>query len=149
MRNIGIQPLLDAIIHCLPSPSDRGPAKGIHPVTKAEETRNPTAEESFSAFVFKTVADPYAGKLTIFRVWSGILESDATLYNANKQAKERFGQILQLEGKNQESVEAVGPGEIAAVAKLRETTTWDTLCEEKKPIIYQSISLSIPRCLLP
>jgi elongation factor G len=90
------------------------------------------------------VADPYAGKLTIFRVWSGTLQPDSTLYNANRQAKERFGQILQLEGKNQKPVESVGPGEIAAVAKLRETTTWDTLCDEKKPILYQGISLPIP-----
>jgi elongation factor G len=90
------------------------------------------------------VADPYAGKLTIFRVWSGTLQPDGTLYNATRQVKERFGQILQLEGKNQKPAESVGAGEIAAVAKLRETTTWDTLCDEKKPILYQGISLPIP-----
>jgi len=144
LKNTGIQPLLDAIIQCLPSPIDRGPAKGIHPATKEEESRQPLEEEPFSAFVFKTVADPYAGKLTIFRVWSGNLRSDSTLYNANKDAKERFGQILQLEGKNQKSIESAGPGDIVAVAKLRETTTWDTLGDEKKPILYQGISLPIP-----
>ena len=144
LKNTGIQPLLDAIIQCLPSPIDRGPAKGIHPATKEEESRQPLEEEPFSAFVFKTVADPYAGKLTIFRVWSGNLRSDSTLYNANKGAKERFGQILQLEGKNQKSIESAGPGDIVAVAKLRETTTWDTLGDEKKPILYQGISLPIP-----
>ena len=144
LKNMGIQPLFDAIIQCLPSPIDRGPAKGIHPATKEEESRQPLEEEPFSAFVFKTIADPYAGKLTIFRVWSGNLRSDSTLYNANKDAKERFGQILQLEGKNQKSIESAGPGDIVAVAKLRETTTWDTLGDEKKPILYQGISLPIP-----
>ena len=144
LKNMGIQPLLDAIIQCLPSPIDRGPAKGIHPATKEEESRQPLEEEPFSAFVFKTVADPYAGKLTIFRVWSGNLQSDSNLYNANKDTKERFGQILQLEGKNQKPIESAGPGDIVAVAKLRETTTWDTLGDEKKPILYQGISLPIP-----
>ncbi len=144
LKNIGIQLLLDAILQYLPSPVDRGVSKGTHPATQAEEIRKPSEEEPFSAFVFKTVADPYAGKLTIFRVWSGTLQPDATLYNANKGVKERFGQILQLEGKNQKPVESVGAGEIAAVAKLRETTTWDTLCDEKKPILYPSISLPIP-----
>jgi elongation factor G len=144
LKNMGIQPLLDAIIQCLPSPIDRGPAKGIHPATKEEESRQPLEEEPFSAFVFKTVADPYAGKLTIFRVWSGNLQSDSNLYNANKDTKERFGQILQLEGKNQKPIESAGPGDIVAVAKLRETTTWDTLGDEKKPILYQGITLPIP-----
>ena len=144
LKNMGVQPLLDAILQYLPSPSDREPAKGINVVTKAEEIRKPEEGEPFSAFVFKTVADPYAGKLTIFRVWSGTLQPDGTLYNATRQARERFGQILQLEGKNQKPVESVGAGEIAAVAKLRETTTWDTLCDEKKPILYQGISLPIP-----
>ena len=144
LKNLGIQPLLDAIIQCLPSPIDRGPIKGTRPVTKGEESRQPLEGEPFSAFVFKTVADPYAGKLTIFRVWSGTLQPDSNLYNANKDTKERFGQILQLEGKNQKPMESAGPGDIVAVAKLRETTTWDTLCDEKKPILYQGISLPIP-----
>ena len=144
LKNIGVQPLLDAVVQLLPSPMDRGPAKGTHPATKAEETRNPKEEEPFSAFIFKTVADPYAGKLSIFRVWSGTLQADSTLYNASKGVRERFGQILQLEGKNQKPVESVGPGDIAAVAKLKETTTWETLCDEKKPIVYPTLSLPIP-----
>jgi len=144
LKNMGVQPLLDAIVQYLPSPLDRGPTKGIHPATKAEEIRQPEEQGPFSAFVFKTVADPYAGKLTIFRVWSGLLQPDSTLYNANREVKERFGQILQLEAKNQKPVESVGPGDIAAVAKLKETTTWDTLCDEKKPILYQGISLPLP-----
>ncbi|HYB20370.1 MAG TPA: elongation factor G [Thermodesulfobacteriota bacterium] len=144
LRNVGIQSLLDAITQYLPSPLDRGPSKGTNPSTKAEEVRQPKEEEPFSAFVFKTVADPYAGKLNIFRVWSGTLQADSTLYNANKGVKERFGQILQIEGKNQRPIESVGPGDIAAVAKLRETTTWETICDEKKSIIYPSITLPIP-----
>jgi len=144
LKNMGIQPLLDAILQCLPSPVDRGASKGVHPATKVEESRKPEEGEPFSAFVFKTVADPYAGKLTIFRVWSGTLQPDSTLFNANKGVKERFGQILQLEGKSQKPVESVGPGEIAAVAKLRETTTWDSLGDEKKPILYPGLSLPIP-----
>jgi elongation factor G len=144
LKNMAIQPLLGAIIECLPSPLDRGPAKGAHPSTKAEETRNPGEDEPFSAFIFKTVADPYAGKLSIFRVWSGTLQPDGTLYNANKGARERFGQILQIEGKNQKPVESVGPGDIAAVAKLKETTTWETLSDEKKPIVYPAISFPLP-----
>ncbi len=144
LRNIGIPHLLDAFIQSLPSPLDRGPVKGIHPITKAEESRKPEEDEPFSAFVFKTVADPYAGKLTIFRVWSGSLQPDGNLYNANKGVRERFGQILQLEGKNQKPIESAGPGDIAAVSKLRETTTWDTLCDEKKPILYSGFDLPIP-----
>ncbi len=144
LKNIGIPQLLDAVIQVFPSPVDRGPVKGVHPVNKGEEIRKPEDNDPFSAFVFKTVADPYAGKLTIFRVWSGTLVPDGTLYNANKGARERFGQILQLEGKNQKPIDSVGPGDIAAVAKLRETTTWDTLCDEKKPIIYSGFELPIP-----
>ena len=144
LKNMGIQPLLTAIIDCLPSPLDRGPAKGTHPSTKAEELRNPGEDEPFSAFIFKTVADPYAGKLSIFRVWSGTLLPDGTLYNANKGVRERFGQILQIEGKNQKPVESAGPGDIAAVAKLKETTTWETMSDEKKPIVYPAISLPLP-----
>ncbi len=144
LRNMGIQPFLAAIIEGLPSPLDRGPAKGTHPSSKAEEVRNPGEGEPFSAFIFKTVADPYAGKLSIFRVWSGTLQPDGTLYNANKGARERFGQILQIEGKNQKPVESAGPGDIAAVAKLKETTTWETLSDEKKPIVYPAISFPLP-----
>jgi elongation factor G len=144
LRNIGIPQLLDAVIQCLPSPEDRGPVKGANGATQAEEIRKPEEKEPFSAFVFKTLADPYAGKLTIFRIWSGVLQADSTIFNANKQVKERFGQILQLEGKAQKPIEAAGTGDIVAVAKLRETTTWDSLCDEKKPIVYPSMALPIP-----
>ncbi len=144
LKNMGVQNLMDAIVQGLPSPTDRGPAKGTKPVNQAEETRQPKEDDPFSAFIFKTVADPYAGKLSIFRVWSGTLQADGTLYNANKGVKERFGQILQIEGKNQKPIESVGPGDIAAVAKLKETTTWETICDEKKPIVYTHISFPIP-----
>jgi elongation factor G len=144
LRNIGIPQLLDAVIQCLPSPEDRGPVKGVSGATQAEEIRKPEEKEPFSAFVFKTLADPYAGKLTIFRIWSGVLQADSTIFNANKQVKERFGQILQLEGKAQKPIETAGTGDIVAVAKLRETTTWDSLCDEKKPIVYPSMALPTP-----
>jgi len=144
LRNIGVPQLLDAGIQCLPSPQDRAPAKGVNGATQAEEVRKPEESGPFSAFVFKTLADPYAGKLTIFRIWSGTLQADSTIFNANKQVKERFGQILQLEGKAQKPIEAAGTGDIVAVAKLRETTTWDSLCDEKKPIIYPTLALPIP-----
>jgi elongation factor G len=144
LRNIGVQQLLEAVVRCLPSPQDRSPRKGVNPVTKAEEIRKPDESEPFSAFVFKTLADPYAGKLTIFRIWSGTIQADSTLVNANKQTKERYGQILQLEGKAQKPMESAGLGDIVAVAKLKETTTWETLCDEKKPIIYPTMTLPIP-----
>jgi len=144
LRNIGVQQLLEAVVRCLPSPQDRSPRKGVNPVTKAEEIRKPDESEPFSAFVFKTLADPYAGKLTIFRIWSGLIQADSTLVNANKQTKERYGQILQLEGKAQKPMESAGLGDIVAVAKLKETTTWETLCDEKKPIIYPAMTLPIP-----
>jgi elongation factor G len=144
LKNIGTQSLLDAILNFLPSPLDRGPIQGTHPNTKEPDTRKPLEGEPFSAFVFKTVADPYAGKLTIFRIWSGTLQADGTLYNTNRDVKERFGQILQIEGKTQKSIEAAEPGDIVAVAKLKETTTWDTLSDEKKPILYPAISIPIP-----
>ena len=98
----------------------------------------PATEESpLSALVFKTVADPFAGKLTILRVFSGTLASDSTVYNANKDTKEKFGQLFILEGKKQQSIDSAGPGDIVAIAKLKETATGDTLCSEKAPIIYK------------
>jgi len=98
--------------------------------------RAPEADAPFSALVFKTVADPFAGRLTLMRVFSGTVESDSTVYNANKEAKEKLGQLLILEGKKQQPIESAGPGDIIAVAKLKETTTGDTLCAASKPIIY-------------
>ncbi|MGQ9920219.1 MAG: GTP-binding protein, partial [Desulfobacca sp.] len=129
----GIAPLLDAINAYLPAPTDRGPVRGINPKTQAEVSLPPDPDGPFCAYVFKTVADPYAGRLTVFRIYSGTLKSDSSFYNANKEASERFGSLFLPEGKGQKTVEAAGPGVFAAVAKLKETVTGDTLCDEANP----------------
>ncbi|GAB4363151.1 MAG: elongation factor G [Deltaproteobacteria bacterium] len=135
-RCIGIQPLLDMINLVLPDPSFRKEWKGIHPKTKAEEVRPISAEAPFSAFVFKTLADPYAGKLSIFKVVSGTLSPDMSPLNSGKGATERIGAIFRLEGKKQKPIGSASAGEIVAVAKFKETSTGDTLCDPKAPILY-------------
>ncbi len=135
-RCIGIQPLLDMINFVLPDPSFRKEWKGIHPKKKSEEVRPISADAPFSAYVFKTLADPYAGKLSIFKVVSGTLSPDMSPLNAGKGATERIGGIFRLEGKKQKPVGSVSAGEIAAVAKFKETSTGDTLCDPKAPILY-------------
>jgi elongation factor G len=134
--NIGVAHLMEAMLNLLPSPGDRPHREGVVPGSGEKVTRQPSPEEPFSAFVFKTLSDPYAGKLSIFRVVSGTLSSDATVLNASRGVRERVGQILFLQGKGQNPAETVGPGDIAAVAKLKETKTGDTLCEDKTPILY-------------
>jgi elongation factor G len=135
LLNKGTAALLDAINTVLPSPAMRPALLGSHPVTGEMEARRPTADEHFSALVFKTMADPYAGRLTIFRVYSGTLSGDS-FYNAGKKVNERFGQLYLLEGKEQRAIDMVGPGMIVAVAKLKETTTGDTICDAAHPILY-------------
>ena len=120
----------------MPSPGDRGLKLGVDPDKGNEIERNPDSDAPFSAFVFKTVADPYAGRLSIFRVVSGTIGSDGTFYNVNKETKERFNQLLTIAGKEQKPATGAGPGAIAAVAKLKETTTGDTLCDEAAKIKY-------------
>jgi elongation factor G len=139
--NIGVQPLLDLIAECMPSPIDRGQIKGHSVKGDAELTRGPDPAAPFSSLVVKTVSDPYAGRLSILRIFSGTLAPDSTVLNANKGAKERFGQLLRIKGKTQEAVQSAGPGEIVAVAKLKETVTQDTLCSERDPIIFPSLEL--------
>ena len=137
-KNIGIDLLMNFITNCMPSPIDRGLKIGVDPKKGNEIERNPDPDAPFSAFVFKTVADPYAGRLSIFRVISGTLGSDGTFYNVNKETKERFNQLLTIAGKEQKTTTGAGPGSIAAVAKLKETTTGDTLCDETARIKYAS-----------
>jgi len=144
IKNMGSAPLLDMIVDYMPSPLDRGPARGLTPGADNEETRAPEEKAPFSAMVFKTIADPYAGKLTLFRVFSGTLSSDMNFYNTSKECTERPGNIFYLEGKNQKPAETLIPGDIAAVAKLKETSTGDTLCNEKSPIIFEPILPSHP-----
>ncbi len=133
-HNKGSVPLLDTINACLPSPADRQPILAKKPDSGEEIELQPTTEAPFSALVFKTMADPYAGRLTIFRVFSGILKGDSS-YNASKKTAERFGQLYVMEGKEQKPVESAGPGMIIAVAKLKETATGDTLCDAARPVL--------------
>ncbi len=136
--NKGTETFLEAINQFLPSPADKPALIGKDPKTGEEIERQPNADEKFSAFVFKTMADPYAGRLTIFKVCSGQLKGD-TFFNSNKQTAERFGQLYVLEGKEQRAVDEIGPGMIVAVAKLKETTTGDTLCDANAPIVYPQL----------
>ena len=138
LKNQGADLLLDMITDLLPAPSDCAPKIGTDPKTKEATERAPQSDAPFSAQVFKTMADPFAGRLTIFRVFSGTLSGDS-FYNSTKDVSERFGQIFILEGKNQKPADSAGPGTIAAVAKLKETVTGDTLCVENKPIIYDPL----------
>ncbi|MCX5842922.1 MAG: elongation factor G [Deltaproteobacteria bacterium] len=139
LKNMGITSLMDLIIHVMPSPLDRGPVSGKKPATGDAEARTPEPSTPFSAIVFKTIADPYAGRLTLFRVVSGTVSADSTFYNSTRKITERFGNIFFPEGKNQKSVESLVPGDIAAVAKLKETATGDTVCNEKFPIIFEKV----------
>jgi elongation factor G len=136
--NIGVRNLLNYIVNCLPSPLDRGTQYGKNPKTGEKEQRRPDPAEPLSAMVFKTINDPYAGKLSLFRVYSGTLKSDSVTYNPNKDATERIGQLFELEGKKQKPVAAAEAGDIVAVAKLKETATGDTLCDGGQPILYES-----------
>ncbi len=135
-KNIGIDLLMDVIIDALPSPLDRGPKKGTDPANGNEIERAPDPDAPFSAFVVKTLADPYAGRLTIFRVVSGTIGSDGTFYNSSKEVKERFNQLLTITGKEQKPATGAGPGAIVAVAKLKETVTGNTLCGDAAKIVY-------------
>ncbi|RZB31956.1 MAG: elongation factor G [Desulfobacteraceae bacterium Eth-SRB1] len=134
--NIGIDLLSDYIVSCMPSPLERGPFAGIDPANENEIERSPDPDAPFSAFVFKTVADPYAGRLSIFRIVSGNLGEDGTFLNVNKNTKERYNQLLQLAGKEQKTVAGAGIGSIVAVAKLKNTSTGDTLCNEGEIIKF-------------
>jgi elongation factor G len=138
-RNVGIDLLMDVINECLPSPVDRGPIAGTVPGTEEVVQRRPAPDEPFYALVFKTLADPYAGRLSIFRVFSGTVKADGSFYNAAKDIKERYGQLLRLAGRTQESVPEAGPGDIVAVAKLKETVTGDSLCDESNKVLFQSV----------
>ena len=143
-RNMGIHPLLNVIISCFPSPLERGPAQGKNPKSGEPETREPKEDGPLSAFIFKTIADPFAGKLNLFRVYSGSLNADSAVYNAKKEVKERIAQIFLLEGKKQKPVGFASVGDIVAVAKLKETTTGDTFSDEKKPIVFEETPLPLP-----
>jgi len=135
-QNIGIELLMDFVTASMPSPIDRGARSGIDPSSADKIERAPDENVPFSGFVVKTVADAYAGRLSIFRVVSGTLGSDGTLFNPNKDTKERFTQLLTIAGKEQKTAKGAGPGSIVAVAKLKETRTGDTLCDDAAKIQY-------------
>ncbi len=135
-QNIGIDLLLDFVTTSMPSPIDSGARSGVDPATGDKIDRAPDENAPFSGYVVKTVADPYAGRLSIFRVVSGKLGSDGTFFNPNKDTKERFTQLLTIAGKEQKPATEAGPGSIVAVAKLKETRTGDTLCDDAAKIKY-------------
>lgn len=135
-KNIGIDLLLDFIVNCLPSPLDSEPKKA-QTMDGADTEVAPDPNAPFSALVFKTVADPYAGRLSIFRVVSGTMSGDGTFYNTTKDTKERYNQLLTIMGKEQKPATSSGPGSIVAVAKLKETVTGDTLCDESNKVRFQ------------
>ena len=144
VKGIGVTMLMDLAVSSFASPVDRGPVKGKKPGTDTAEERQPSEDAPFSAIVFKTIADPYAGRLTLFRVYSGKLNSDSAVYNSSKKITEKFGHIFFLEGKNQKQAEVLIPGDIAGVAKLKETVTGDTLCFEKAPVVFEKVAVPPP-----
>jgi elongation factor G len=138
-QNVGIDLLLNLVIDSMPSPMDRGSRIGNDPAKGEQIERAPDPDAPFSAFVVKTLADPYAGRLTIFRVVSGSIGTDGTFYNASKETKERFNQLLTITGKEQKPASGAAPGSIVAVAKLKETLTGDTLCDDSAKIVYKCV----------
>jgi elongation factor G len=147
LKNIGIPQLLDAVLLCLPSPEEMAhlvPIKGKNPKDGKEAERKPSRTDPFSAYVFKTIADPYAGRLSVFRVYSGVLRADSTTLNTSTGAKERIGQVFYLMGKKQIPAHTMGPGEIGAVAKLKETFTGDTLSDEHHQITFDKMRFAEP-----
>ncbi len=144
LRNIGIQPLLDLIIRCFPSPQERGAVQVKDLKTGEMVLRDPKEDGPLTAFVFKTIADPFAGKLSLFRIYSGSLNADSTVYNSKKDTKERIGQIYLLTGKKQKPVGYASVGDMVAVAKLKETTTGDTFSDEKNPVVFEETKLPQP-----
>ncbi len=144
LRMVGVKPLMDSIVALCPSPVGRGVAYGHLPDSEEKAERRPDESEPFSALVFKTMADPYVGKITMFRVYSGMVRSDSQVYNASKDKTERFGQVFLIKGKQQIAVADVGAGDIAGVAKLSETTTGDTLCDKDKQIVLDPIRFPSP-----
>ena len=143
-RAIGVGSLLDLIVKEFPSPADQGEVEGADPRTRATVKRAPDAKAPLCALVFKTITDPHVGKLSVFRVYSGTLRADSQVYNASRDSRERVGHLGWLSGKTQKPVEALGPGEIGVVAKLKDTLTGDTLCDEGSPIVLPGISFPEP-----
>ena len=143
-RNKGVQKLLDAIVDYMPAPTDVPAIKGVNPKTDNEEERVSSDSEPFSALAFKIMTDPYVGRLSFFRVYSGTLNTGSSVLNATKGQRERMGRILQMHANHREDIETVYSGDIAAAVGLKNTTTGDTLCDEKHPIILESMEFPEP-----
>jgi elongation factor G len=143
-KNKGVQPLLDAVIDFLPSPMDLPPVKGMNPDNKGEEFRHPNEMEPFSALAFKIMTDPFVGQLTYLRVYSGKLASGTTVFNSTKGTREKIGRLLRMHANKREEIKEVSAGDIAAAVGLRNTITGDTLSDEDKPIILESLQFPNP-----
>ena len=143
-KNKGVQMLLDAVVDYMPAPIDIPAIKGVVPGTEEETTRPSSDDEPFSALAFKIMADPYVGKLAFFRVYSGTLESGSYVFNSTKGKKERIGRILQMHANTRKEIDMVYAGDIAAAVGLKDTTTGDTLCDEKNPVILESMEFPEP-----
>ncbi len=143
-KNKGVQKLLDAIIDYMPSPIDVPAIKGVNPETGEEEVRESSEKEPFAALAFKIMTDPYVGKLGFFRVYSGSLKAGSTVYNSTKDVHERIGRILQMHSNHRKDIEECYAGDIEAAVGLKNTTTGDTLCDEKHPIILESMEFPEP-----
>jgi elongation factor G len=139
LKNMGVQPIMDLVVQLLPSPVQRGPVKGVDPSSGEEVERAPEPDAPLCALVFKTIADPFAGRLSVVRVFSGTLSPEVQPLNPNREVKERFGQLLLMTGKNQKTVAQALPGDIVAIPKLKETKTGDTLCDPAAPVKLQPI----------
>ncbi|MBQ9978051.1 MAG: elongation factor G [Clostridia bacterium] len=143
-RNKGVQPLLDAIVDFMPAPTDIEAIKGVNPDTDEPEERHSSDTEPFAALAFKIATDPFVGKICFFRVYSGTVDAGASVYNSVKDNKERMGRILQMHANHREDIETCYAGDIAAAVGLKNTTTGDTLCDEKHPVILESMNFPEP-----
>jgi elongation factor G len=143
-RNKGVQPMLDAVVDFLPSPTDIPPVKGINPDTQTADERPAKDEAPFSALAFKIMTDPYVGTLSFFRVYSGSLTSGASIYNSTRTKRERVGRLLKMHANKREEIKEVYAGDIAAAVGLKTATTGDTLCDENHPIVLESIDFPDP-----
>ena len=143
-RNKGVQPLLDAIVDFMPAPTDIESIKGVNPETDEPEVRHSSDDEPFSALAFKIATDPFVGKICFFRVYSGTVDAGASVYNSVKDTRERMGRILQMHSNHREDIETCYAGDIAAAVGLKNTTTGDTLCDEKHPVILESMNFPEP-----
>ena len=143
-KNKGVQPMLDAVLDYLPSPIDIAHVKGTNPETGEEEERPTDDNEPFAALAFKIATDPFVGKLAFFRVYSGTLNAGSYVYNSTKNKRERIGRILQMHANHRQDIETVYSGDIAAAVGLKDTTTGDTLCDEDKPIVLESMVFPEP-----